>query len=59
MTLREITVRAHRESPAKVAHAVQLVTSVALICSVSLEVALMTAQIEARFMTPSGQTRSG
>jgi predicted nucleic acid-binding protein len=51
MTLTEITVRAHRDSPARVADAVQLVTSVAAICNVSLEVALMTAQIEARFMT--------
>jgi predicted nucleic acid-binding protein len=51
MTLTEISVRAYRDEPARVQEGIELVSSVAAICSVSREIALLTAEIEARFMT--------
>jgi predicted nucleic acid-binding protein len=50
MTLTEISVRAYRDDPARVPEGIELVSSVAAICNVSREIALLTAEIEARFM---------
>lgn len=50
LTLTEISVRAYQQDPARVAEGVELVSSVAAICNVSREIALLTAEIEARFM---------
>jgi|SRR5215831_2836497 len=62
LTLTEISVRAYQNDPTRVTEGVELVSSVAAICNVSREVALLTAQIEARFMgtiwsDPAGSRR--
>ena len=49
LTLTEISVRAYREDPTRVAIGVELVSQTASICNVTDEVALLTARIEAMY----------
>lgn len=50
MTLTEISVRAYQQAPEKVAEGVGFIESVASVRNVSMDVALFTANIEAKFM---------
>lgn len=62
LTMTEISVRAFQQAPNRVAEGVDLVSSVASLRNVSLDVALLTAHIEAQFMStvwadPDGRRR--
>ncbi len=51
LTLTEISVRAYSQDPQKVTEGMTLVSAAAAICNLTQEVALLTAKIEAQFMT--------
>jgi predicted nucleic acid-binding protein len=50
LTITEISVHAYQQAPEKVADGVDFVSSIGSIRNVSVDIALFTAQIEARFM---------
>lgn len=51
LTITEISVHAFQQAPQRVAEGVEFVSNVASLRNVSLDVALLTAHIEARFMS--------